>query len=75
MRQKALDLGPLPPCPFHRQGRHDLAIVLPPRGKRAATLICSRCGSARRVSLLGPVRAVAPLDDLSAAEIAAAARR
>ena len=67
------DIGPMAPCPVAK--RHSLAVILPEETDGDMTLFCERCGSLRRVPVAGAILPDAPMDDLTAAEIAALTRR
>lgn len=62
------DLEPLPPCPFHDKGRHELTAIVPADEAGWLTMFCGRCGCVRRMPASGPLE-LPPLDNLSAAEI------
>ena len=63
--------APLDPCPFGKKGRHDLAIVTNDQPDGPVLVVCTVCGTTKREAMVLP----APLDDLTADDIARITRR
>lgn len=59
-------VDPLPPCPDRPRG-HQIDLVIPEDQTGNVLQACRRCGVARLIPLVSPLR---PLDDLTADEIA-----
>jgi hypothetical protein len=68
-----MDIAPMDPCPAAK--RHLLNVVLPEEMDGDMTFFCERCGALRRVPVAGSILPDQPLDDLTAADIAALAAR
>lgn len=62
------DLGPLPPCPVGKEGRHRLVFFVPEDAASDITASCQWCGTFRRVPAGGELHA-GSLDDMSVDEI------
>lgn len=42
---------PLAPCPFRKNGRHSLGVIVPETSELPATLFCDACGMTKTVAL------------------------